>query len=218
MDGKRRCWFHLWILGLALSPLMMGACTTLKLPAYEPGAAESYETSSTKEGLTLAVEPFADAARNEHYFGVDLVAHRVFPVLLVAKNAAEGSSFVIDPDRIALEARPKGDIGEVQSKQVSDKESGLAVTTVAAVGNIFSPLFAPMMMIGAKLVSDAEVIEHNFETKRFRRVTLSPGKTRHGFLYFGIGEEVDPPNTQWRLIVPAFDLTRETDVEVVISF
>lgn len=47
----------------------------------------------------------------------------------------------------------------------------------------------PVAVVGHKMITDAEMIQHNFKIKELKKQTISPGKSTHGFVYFQLLEE-----------------------------
>jgi hypothetical protein len=162
---------------VAVCVAVLGCAT--KFPPYEPREFESYPRKQESNGLRVAIDPMQDPAEVKRYFGIDLIKTRILPVFVVAENRSEASSFILDPDVFQL--------GERTSSSVHHPDRRAIDNTWAAVVGVVA--FTPAGLAWNLQMGRSSVVNYNFETKRLRRTTLSPGETTHGFIYFGIPDD-----------------------------
>lgn len=192
-----------WTLSLTI---LLNGCSTLHLPDYEAQPINNYSNFQVKDGLTVAIHPLTGKEEVLKYFGTDLLSSNILPVFVIAENRSSSSSFILSKERSTMKAgQLEVDFGTDSSKAAS--ESG--GETVQMVGVLLISL--PLLFVGAKMISNATVIKHNFVVNELQMKTLSPGKVTHGFVYFQLPEErlvLD----QWVIHLEALDL-RSKDIK-----
>lgn len=179
---------HKIIVWTVLSIFIMNGCSTMHLPDYQSQPFSQYQHSQVKDGLAVAIHPLTTKEENKKYFGTDLLSANILAVLVVAKNRSSSSSFILLKDRFSM------GIGQSEKNSVSGRnkissETGGQVMAIAGATLISFPL----LFIGAKMISDASVIKHNFAVKELQKKTISPGETVEGFVYFPLPEKEDIP-------------------------
>jgi len=160
-------------------------CTTLQLPLYTSPPIDRYENVQVKGGLAVAVHPLVDEQEIKKYFGMNLLAAGILPVFVIGENRHASSSFLLLKEGISLTAagvpdRPADGIDKPQS-EANAKSVGYAAL---ALGVNYV-----LVVIAAKRISDASVINLNFKAQEFHTRTLSPGQTAKGFVYFRLPED-----------------------------
>jgi hypothetical protein len=148
---------------------------------------------TTQEGgLTLQVDPLLDLAACKTNFGVDCHQKGILPVYFMATNGNPGASYRIVAREIWFGA---GDHHNLHAK------SGLLETNTAAASSSLAvagfglafvtggPAGVFIASAGMKAIDDEESIRENFVIKQFQNVTLLPGKSAAGFIYYG---QADP--------------------------
>lgn len=194
---------------LVIIPLIHG-CAALELPRYESPPAAAHGNVQVKDGLAVAVRPFLDDEENKKYFGTALVAGGIVAAYVLSENRSPSGSFVVPKDGISLAAdlaRARAHQGEVQSTAAAE-----ATLMVGAI--LLSPL---ALGIGAKLFSDASVINHTIRAQEFHTRTLSPGQQGGGFVYFQLPEKATLPE-RWAIQVDAAELSGSEKKRFVFEF
>jgi hypothetical protein len=152
-------------------------CSTMQLPHYPQASPGTFRTSASGSGVAVHAEPLLDKEVTKKYFGVDLIAKKTLAVHLTVRNNHPTLSYTIRAETLAVTNRTSADAA---GKPGSDsQQAGEAIGVAAAV--LLSPL---LMAVAVQQLSNASVIEANFEAKRFRTRTIDPGQHSSGFAYF----------------------------------
>jgi hypothetical protein len=194
-----------------IAPLI--GCSTMRLPSYSPLPFDEYPSGTTIDGLSLAALPLTDEEEVEEYFGADLLSEGILPVLVIAENQSDTTSFALLPERISL-----GDLNDpVTSEFLPESSTAAQISETSSVwllpllmagpfGLAAYAVTAPVLTtVGAKSSSDVAEIQYNFAEKALGAETLSPGGTTNGFAYF----ELPPTKSEsssWVLRVEALNL------------
>lgn len=167
----------------ALSVLAIG-CATMELPDYKAGKIEDYANSQIKNDLAVAVHPILEKSESKKYFGTSLLEANILAFLVVAENRGSKQTFLISKENFRLGKR------EIFTDKAARDERVGSVDTAkpfAVVGTVI-PIASPLIIIAAKIFSDATVIKHNMAVKELTRKTISPGGRAEGFVYFALPE------------------------------
>ena len=164
--------------------VFVSGCATMKLPEYKAQSIEAYPNSHVKDGLMVAVDPVTEESELKKYFGINLFAKGLLPVLVVAENRSKSSSFVLSKDQVFIQKAESNREHSSERKDVTSTGGGIAMATVGA-----ALLALPLVVVGLKMSSNATVIENNLAEKQLYRTTVSPGHRVHGFTYFQIPKE-----------------------------
>ena len=78
------------------------ACSNPRLPDYVASSSREYVHKSTLNDLTVAIHPLVSQTEVEKYFGTNLLARDILPVLVVAENRHTSSSFIVRKQGIQL--------------------------------------------------------------------------------------------------------------------
>lgn len=153
-------------------------------PDYPRASIQECPWKATNPPVVVAVSPLTNGDEIKTYFGTNLLARDILPVLVVVENREGTSSIVVDRSKIELLGGEAG----TQSMQSSGGRTGEIVATAGAVALVTGPLAAAPVgvLIGGKMASDAQRVQQNMMTKRLDRHTVSPGGEVHGFVYFDI--------------------------------
>ena len=190
-----------WSLVVLLLCFSAVGCSTMHLPDYAPGSVDAYKNTQTNGLITVAVEPMTDHAKVEEYFGTDLLAKGILPVLVVAENHSPSLSYMVSEKEIVL---------GTLTRQGDPAVSGEAGNTMFA-GAFFVPIIAAPALIvgGAKMISDSAEVKRNFSGKALHATTLSPHERTHGFVYFALPRESDQ-QSNLSMQVKVFELGSST--------
>ncbi|MFH1349035.1 MAG: hypothetical protein ABIH58_05380 [Patescibacteria group bacterium] len=165
------------------------------MPELAVQPVSQYRLSQVKDNLFIAVEPFYDKEKIEEYFGRDLLSDGILPILLVAENHNQTSSFVLLKEQFSLTEPSSDMIASSDAGAPIAKEASIqAGASMAASTGMAVLTFNPMMMaggviVGGKAVADASAIQHNLTTKELTTKTLSHGKSQYGFVYFKLKDK-----------------------------
>jgi hypothetical protein len=143
---------------------------------FEPQPMESYANRQTVEELTIAAEPFSDAAKTRAAFGkLNPNQHGILPVFVVMKNGGDKTLSLesikveyISPSRERVEATPARDVARSRgSGQPRLSPNPLPIPTSPRSSLKKNPLNA-----------------WEIEGRAFAARMLSAGETASGFFYF----------------------------------
>ncbi len=159
--------------GLAM---LTWGCTTMQLERYPEASPNSVTESGRKNGISLLAQPLLDKEASKKYFGVDLLDKGILAIHLTIRNENPSSSFMVHGEDVRVTDRPTA--GTSSRPEGASQDAGV----VSAVGGV---LMSPLLLaVAIQQLSDASVIEENFEAKRLRTKTLDPGQHVAGFAYF----------------------------------
>lgn len=172
-----------------ITTLVLTGCTTLNLPEYtiQSGSSAQHLLSQTNDGLFVTVEFFYDEEKIKQYFGVYLLEKNILPVFILVENHNSSSSFLLFKENFFLN---KSNNKELMKPTNIESVSSSAGEGIAIAGAAL--ISSPLMLIGAQMVADTSVINHNIITKEFRKETISPGGKQKGFVYFQLQEKYNP--------------------------
>jgi len=196
---------------LALIPAALLPAGCLKAVKPMPFAvpiqpANQYAHRTQYEGLIVAADPFVEQNRLNAFFGTDLLANGILPVLVVVENHHSQDSYSLSRDQFGLIAgQPGREVGvesdtdanfAVKGRAGKEKIAGVGrgsmeVATTGMPLMILSPLIPAalgipgllLQPVGAELM-DANMINSNLTAKAFVDCTLMPGQSKSGFIYF----------------------------------
>jgi hypothetical protein len=162
---------------LSCSLILVG-CVTMSVTQLPPQHADMFAARTEQEGLLLAARVIRKSDELQEMFNYDLPTNGILPVLVYFEDRSETSRFVIDKDKIGLydNATAARDVELDLSNMLN---GGMAVGTAGA-----GLISLPLVLVGLKVASDAEVIPHNMREKELRSTTLSPHGNAYGFLYY----------------------------------
>lgn len=163
---------------LYLTAFASAGCSTLQLPDFPERPVQQQQFKASQGGLAVGAYPITDKSEAKEYFGVDLLAANILAVAVTVENRSTDSGFLLEKQRIRLGSITEG-TGDSKDKP-GDETAGIALASLGGLVTI---------PVGAKLASDARIINHNFETKELRATTVNPGQAVHGFLYFQLPDQ-----------------------------
>ena len=212
----QRGWHGVAALVVALTVLTTGC--TMGVPEFKVRETASYPSTSEKDGLVIAVHPTIDAGEMEETFRINLVEKGLLPVLVVADNRSATRSFILATENIRLAERGLDQANDGRRSPVTSEGPGMGLTTAGAFAPLV-PVLLPLLIVGVKMVSDAQVIEHNVADKAFYSRTLDPGQKAFGYLYMTLPKEARPGGS-YDLTLRALDAAdgRETTFVVPIEY
>lgn len=183
--------------------LLVG-CSAKRLPDYSLLSIHQYMHKSTQHGLTVAIHPMTHQTEIEEYFGTNLLAHNVLPVLVVAENRSAELSFIIRKEEMKLSLENAQSFETGRSKAVGSSNAAEAVLLASTV--LVSPV---LLFVGIGMESHAAEIRRNFAMKEFQHAMVSPGDVKSGFIYFQLPEPADSFD-RWLLQIQAMDPRNKT--------
>ena len=173
---------------ICLLGLLVISCT-MSLPESQVRPTESYQLTTEHNGLLIAVHPVTDSTELQETFRVNLLDKGILPILVVADNRHSSTSFVLDKNKVTVVNRALLESGASQRGRVTSETPGGAIGMAGATVGIVSPVVGlPLVIVGLKMLSDAQVIEHNLGEKAFYSRTLDPGQKAHGYIYVPLRE------------------------------
>ena len=197
--GLRSRWscFLQWSLSFVLA---LSGCATKKLPDHPLQPVSYSPYSQVKDGLAIAIQPLTNSQESEKYFGVDLLAAGILAIFVTAENRDSPSSFLVSKEQFSLRTGQTEASSSPRRAQLSSEVPGEVVATAGALLISF-----PILFVGTKLISDANVVKHNFAVKELQAKTISSGEEAHGFVYFQLPQGY-AGSSQWTLHVEVQDL------------
>jgi hypothetical protein len=182
--SRTSCRPSIRIISALSSLLILLGCMTMSVTQLPPQRANMFSASVEQEGLFVAARVVRDPDELQNIFNYDLPSNGILPVLVYFENRSETVHFLIDKDAIALYD------GKVTAADAELDLSGKTNTGTAATIAGAALLSLPLVFVGLKVASDAEVIPHNMHDKELRSTTLASEGTTYGFLYYPITEPV----------------------------
>ncbi len=193
--------------------ILLSGCATVQLPHYQERPPDQATLTQVKDGLSVTIRPMTDKKEIAKYFGADLLSLNLLPVHISAKNESS-SSVVVAREEVSLkilqsrspENLDRTPVGVQSQAQRAGSQAEGASTALLVLGTLTMPLGLAifMPMIGKKS-SDAAEISYHFATNELQTVTLSPGESIAGFVYFDIPGGQDMPS-QLPINIKANDL------------
>jgi hypothetical protein len=114
---------------------------------------------------------------------------------LVVDNESNASVLVAKEKVFVVDAIDFASLGRKVAVTTIGTENAMnAAAAVFGAGLILAPaaslVAGPLLLAGAKSMSNAEVIRHNLSDKALYSHTVGPGQRAHGFVYFELPESV----------------------------
>jgi hypothetical protein len=142
-------------------------------------AADLYPVSQAKSGVTVAIDEIRSSDRVEKYFGTNLVRRGVLPLAIVISNNSE-HQIVVTPADVLLN----------QGGQVIDP--------------VPLPMVVAMAEAPYRLRSKTRTqVDQYFQELAFTDVTLPPGASYQGVIFFSVPRHQRPPDDLFS-ILPLF--------------
>lgn len=163
----------------SLLSLMILGCTTMDVPESKVHATESYQLKEEHDGLLVAAYPVTNKDEIEESFRADLLSKGILPVLFIAENRNPSKSFLITKEKVAVVGQDSLQKTSAMSKTVALDQDGETMQIIGGV--LFSPA---LLLAGAKMTSDTQVVAHNLADKAFYSRTLDPGQKVYGYVYY----------------------------------
>jgi hypothetical protein len=167
--------------------LLMFGCATMSIPQTQVRPTESYQLTTERNALFIAVHPVTDSAEIEEAFRTNLLEKGILPILVVVENRNPLTSFVLAKNKVAVVNVASLETTTSQRRRVTSDIPGAAVATAGAAALSLpgaAALSLPLVVVGLKIMSDAQVIAHNLGEKEFYSRTVAPGQKAHGYIYF----------------------------------
>lgn len=168
---------------------------TLKpYPAIPPS---DFENSETVQGIWVAAKPLLNEEELEDYFGVNLLKKGILPIYLTIRNDNTQDSFIFQAESVRIKTQQNSGMYDNPEKDM--QEAGKGIAWAGAI--LISP---PLLLIAIHQLSNASIIEENFESKKIRTKTLDPGQQTSGFVYFNFDElkSVKKTNLYFKVFAP----------------
>ena len=143
-----------------------------------------------------------DRAEVKKTFNVDLLDGNILPILVVAENRNSSASFIIVREKIFVFDATTGTTDATARKNVTAGKYATGQVLMALGG-------VATVMMGAKMSSDATVIEYGIADKMFYSRTIEPGQKAQGFLYFQLPKDFSY-STNYHVIAESKNTTTAT--------
>lgn len=172
---------------LVLGIVSQCGCSTTRLPDYPSGstitpAASSKSVLIENEGVRATLDPFADQARCQQYFGFNAPAAGIAILHLRIENQSGDTTWLLRKARCKLLLDgADNSLAVANTKRSTASGEAVAITGAALMGLATTPLF---LAFGSQQVNHATTVQRNFTEKELRDKTLSPGQAEQGFLYY----------------------------------
>jgi len=184
---------------------LLSGCTTMSVAPLKTGDADSYTQHEQKNGLVIGIRPMTDKREIKDMFKNNLLDNGLLPILVVAENQSASASFVIAKEKVFVLNEDTGTTSRSQTTEVASGDAGTAIGLTGAVLDLANPvLAAPMIIAGAKMASNATVIQYNLADKEFYSRTLGPGEKAQGFVYFQFPKD-SPPSGNYHIVAQVKD-------------
>ena len=198
--GKKIFYFIIFVF------LFLIGCASIMPPDVEIQTTSQYLFYQEKEGLKIAIDPYTDRDRVKTYFGIDLLAEGVLPLLVIAENHNNEYSFFMQKDSILFATNI--DVPSTKPTKITESSSlKKQEQELVDLGNVWANEallyrtveYNPDLLgssivftaVGAVLIYDQiatsrkkNVFEYNFIEKEWLDKILYPGASSHGFVYF----------------------------------
>ncbi|MGR9053802.1 MAG: hypothetical protein ACU84J_14245, partial [Gammaproteobacteria bacterium] len=151
------------------------------------------------KGLSITVHPLSKKEIDE-IFMIDLLDKGVLPILIIADNRNASTSFILSKKKVAVvDQKAIKTININRTKVVSDTAGEVMSEGVSAI------LPLPLIVAGAKMTSDAQVIQHNLGVKELQSRTLDPNQSAHGYVYFQFPKSGVEKLNNFHVLIEAID-------------
>ena len=189
---------------LALGIVSQCGCSTTKLPDYPSGstiapAASSKSKLVEKDGLRATLDPFADQARCQEYFGFNASASGIAILHLRIENRSTDTWLLRKANCKLLLGGADNPLALANTKRSTAAGEAVAITGAALMGLATTPLF---LAIGSQQINKATTVQRNLTEKELRDRTLSPGQVVEGFLYYQMPQKNHPFTGRLELSLP----------------
>jgi hypothetical protein len=183
----------------------LAGCATMKVTEFHAQPVATYAVKAEQKGLSIAAHPMTAREEIKKAFRKDLREKGLLPILIIAENHNSSASFILAKEKVFVK-NVETDTNELGRRgKVASSTAGEATALAGAA--VTSPA---MVIIGLKLASDAQVVEHNLSDKEFYSRTLGPGQKAQGFIYFQLPKDASLSDKH-RVVVEAVEAaTRET--------
>lgn len=191
----------------------IAGCSATRLPDYSPLSAHQYTHRNTQNGLIVAIHPMTETSEIEHYFGTNLLANDILPVLVVVENRNADVSFILRKQEIQLlnEGSESHDASK-RSEAVGNDDAAMVVGVAAA-----ALISIPLILVSVGMESHNAEVRRNFAMKELQQTVVSPGDTKSGFVYFKLPKPTNSPD-RWRFQIKAVDLKSKMPLTFVYVF
>jgi hypothetical protein len=177
-------WFRTSTVALCIIAAFVSGCGGKYFRPYVLDPAASTIIRKEESGLKVAINPLLDLQSCKTNFGIDCLQKGILPVYIRATNGNSGTTYRIVANDIwfGSAAERRVSAGLQQTNYVAAGSSlGVAGGVLAGISAVPGILVAGA---GMKATDDAESIQENFVIKQFQNVTLTPGRSAEGFVYF----------------------------------
>lgn len=199
------------ITSIALVLALAGGCSTANPKAYNIADAPARLLTVETNGIRVSVDAIVDRDRSQKYFSTDTVGKGIVPVFIKVENLSAQGSVLVEKElfKVSVNAEGMGNspmAGEVRHETIG----GTAVLVTGALA-----VSAPLLIVGATMISTADEIRHNFVDKEFRNQSLAAGRSAQGFVYCQMKDRKEGVRTV-NISIPIRNL--QNDQESLIQF
>jgi hypothetical protein len=187
--------YHKHLIKLLAGLLMVNGCATYVPPAAPVQPATQYKFTQEQQGLMVAIDPFMEEDRLKTYFGTDLLANGILPVLIVVNNHNPQSGYLVQAESFSLSKKggtvtdSKGGEAQAPRPNLDGAQAGVAaggVIAAAAIPLLMVPAVFAIIVMDKKM-ANATAINENLRKNAFVGRTVLPGESHSGFVYFKVG-------------------------------
>ncbi len=165
---------------LAALAVLVGCATPVELVTPPSRKADVYPTAKRSGDLVVAIDTVRESRRAQKYFGFDMREHGLMPAQIIVSNHGDE----------AIEVGP-ADILVSKGRSVIDP---VPAAHVASLCKAHSNLYDG---------EPAELIDAHFASMSFPEMTVAPGETVRGWMFFDLGldEKAKKPESPWFRVV-----------------
>jgi len=187
-----------------LSGVIFGliSCSTMNLKQYPQASPILFQNTQPKNGISIVAQPLLDGMESKEYFGVDLIEKGILAINITIRNDNPSISYMVPADSVRI--TQINSVNIINDPESEDQQAGEVAGMAGAV--LISPL---LFAVAAQQLSDASIIEENFEANKLRTTTIDPGETVAGFSYFNwdMVKAIDTPHLCVKVINPVEDIS-----------
>ena len=178
------------------------SCSTMNLKQYPEASPMLFQNTQSNNGISVAAQPLSGENESKEYFGVDLIDNGILAVHMTIRNDNTNNSYMIPADSVQITQR--SGIDKINNPESGDQQAGEVLGVAGAV--LISPL---LLAVAIQQLSDASIIEENFEANKLRTTTIDPGEKVAGFSYFVWDKvkTIDTPHLCLNVINPIEDVS-----------
>lgn len=184
---------------LILLSVSLLACSSYRHPDFVIRDSAYYDYSTERDGLSVVADPYVTQGKQEMLFNYDATKKGIYPVHLIFFNEGdetfslkEASVRLIDNSGKEFMPLSHAEIEKLVSRSVLGR-TALFGTVGTLIGTIAAPVtgLAGAIWGGVDTKKSNEYAKEIVSEKSFRTLTIEPGQTVHGFLFFNPAKDFE---------------------------